>query len=122
MANQGIDKEAKEDLVSQFTEGRTTSTREMKTTEAIALIRALNGQVDSFRPNDKADRMRKKILALCHEMKWELPDGKVNMDRVNGFCLSRGYLKKPLDEYSAKELPSLVTQFENLHKNYLKNA
>jgi len=122
ITNRGLTEEDKEDLVSQFSNQRTTSIRAMKTTEAIALIKALNGESDTFRPDNRLNRMQRKILALAHEMDWETEDGKINMDRVNGFCKMRGYRKKTFNDYTEKELPKLITQFEKMYKNHLEKC
>ncbi len=115
-----IDEEGKEDLVLQFTNGGTKSIREMRKVEAIAMIRALNDTPDTY--DDSANRKRRQILALCHEMGWEDDQGRVDMTRVNAYCTTRGYLKKPLNDYKPGELQKLVSQFKTMHKNYLRNG
>lgn len=117
-----INEELKEDMVYQATSGRTTSIREMMTGEAVKMIKHLRGEQDDWVADDRKQRMKRQILALCHEMNWEHDNGKVDMDRVNRYCQSRGYLKKGFDEYTTKELPKLITQFKQMHKNYLQNA
>lgn len=126
ISKQGLSEEEKEDLVYNATNGRTTSIREMHTAEAIALREALNGKPEQPYEIGKKRRMKRQILALVHEMGWqyETEEGKlkVDMKRVNAYCESRGYLKKPFDDYTEKELPRLVAQFKKMHKNYLQNA
>lgn len=117
----GIDEAQKEDLVFEATGERTTSIRDMEAWEAIALIRALNGRQDTFK-DDSANQKRRQILALCHEMGWEDEEGKADMTRINAYCTSRGYLKKPLNDYKPSELNKLVTQFKTMHKIYLRNG
>lgn len=119
LSRKGIDEELKEELVHEATNGRTTSIRKMHTAEAIRLINQLNGRPDNY--DGKKQRMKRKILALCHEMGWEEPDtGKVDMRRVNAYCKKRGHAHKPFDDYTTAELPLLITQFERLHKSYSK--
>lgn len=119
LSKKGIDEETKEEMVLQATAGRTKSIRMMYTREAISLIRSLNGQEDTFQ--DKANQMRRKIIALCHEMGWQTEEGKIDLRRVNAYCENRGHGRKPLNDYSLKELPTLVTEFEKLHKHYLNS-
>lgn len=119
LAKQGIDEEGKSELVLSATDNRTSSIREMKTVEAIAMLRALNGQQDDYQP-DKKLKMKRKILAYCHEMGWELGTGAVDMRRVNDYCLKKGYLNKPFNGYAVGELPKLVQQFQQMHRAYLK--
>lgn len=111
----------KEELVMRFTNGRTPRSSEMDVRECQALINYLQALVNKTF-NDPADRMRKKILSICHEMGWELPNGKIDWDRLNGYLTKYGYLHKELNDYTNDELPTLVTQFENLLKSYYDAA
>ncbi|PHN00657.1 hypothetical protein [Flavilitoribacter nigricans] len=118
----GIDEETKETMVLEATGGRTYSIRQMRTIEAIQIIRSLQGKADDYQVDEAKQRMKRQILALCHEMGWEHDNGKVDMDRVNRWCQNRGYIKKPFDEFTKAELPKLVAQFKAMHKIYLQNA
>lgn len=110
-----IDKEAKQDMVYQFTNKRETSTAKMNVVECQNMINHL-AQLKK-QAVDKKDRMRKKILSICHEMQWTL-NGQIDWKRLNEFLNKSGYLHKPLNDYTLAELPKLVTQFENLLKSY----
>lgn len=124
-------RDEKESIVRSFTANRTDSTRAMKDNEAAALI----GHLKSMDVVDtRSEKMRKKILSMAHEMGWEKEVessklkvesskfGKraIDMEHVNNWCKSRGYLHKPLDDYTYNELPRLVSQFEQVYKDYLK--
>lgn len=65
---------------------------------------------------DKGNRMRRKVISIGHELGWKLENGKIDMKRVNEFCLKRGHGHKLLNDYEVKELPKLITQFEQLLK------
>ncbi len=116
-----LDHEVFEDLVYQFTGGRETSSKEMLMEECQAMINHL-----SLLTKDKgvspeaarADKMRKKIISICHEMNLKLDSGKIDMHRVNYVCQESTYLKKKLDQYTLSELPKLVTQFEQILKSF----
>lgn len=112
-------RDEKESIVNAFTGGRTTSTKVMSDKEAVALIahlQSLDTDVAS------AEKMRNKILYYGHEMNWRLPGTeRIDMQRVNNWCIKFGYLKKPLDAHTQKELPQLLSQFEQVYKSYLKN-
>ena len=111
-------RDEKESIVEAFTGGRTTHSSKMSGKEAAALI----GHLKSLNPvNNRADKMRNKILSMAHEMQWE-KEGKVDMEHLNNWCLSKSYLKKKLDDYEYNELPKLVTQFEQVYKSHLKAA
>lgn len=108
-----IDKETKAGLVFQFTGERTSSSAEMMFTEMQNLIHALQTPAAG---GDAADRMRKKIIALAkHEMSWTMED-------IDKFCKERGHVRHDkLNDYTLKELPSLVVQFERVHKSFIKS-
>lgn len=118
-------RDEKESIVESFSGGRTTSLRELRITEAQMLI----GHLKSLEPsNARAERMRNKILSIAHEMGWYTSptspraERKLDMRRVNNWCLKYGYLHKLLDEYTYEELPKLVTQFEEVYKDMLRKV
>jgi hypothetical protein len=121
-------RDEKESIVRNFTANRTGSTRAMKDSEAAALI----GHLKSMDVTDtRSEKMRNKILSMAHEMGWCLTPtlskgeggvqvkSKIDMEHVNNWCKSHGYLHKGLDAYSYNELPKLVSQFEGVYKDYL---
>ncbi|WGQ12969.1 hypothetical protein [Sphingobacterium faecium] len=113
-----LDDDTKEEIIYSYTDGRTTSIRELQFEEAKEVIKALtSGHVQFQSP---ANKMRRKILSMAHEMSWELPSGKIDMQRVNNWCINYGYLAKRLDKYTDSELPALVSAFENMYLKHLK--
>ena len=114
-----ISEELKEEMVLEATNNRTSSIREMYTREAIGMIKALNGEKDDF--EERKNRMRRKVLAIAHELGWEHADGKVDMTRVNEYCKTRGNAKKNFNWYNMKELQTLIIQFKQMRINYLSN-
>lgn len=115
----GMSEDDKKELVLSATDGRTDSIRAMHTSEAIALLSNLNGQADNYEPGTK-QKMKRKVLAIAHDLGWELPDGKVDMKRVNGYCLTRSEAKKTFNDLTVKELESVVKQFQQMKRVYLK--
>lgn len=110
------DNELKQMLVHQYTAGRATSTKELELSEAKRLIS------DLLRA-DPTDKMRKKILSICHELGWHTPSGKLDWTRINRFCEKYGHAHKShLNAYTSVELVRLVTQFENMLKKEYKNG
>lgn len=115
-----IDTETKEELIYLHTDGRTTRISELQFDEASKIIKALtSGNVEYHTPKEK---MVRKILSMAHELNWEYANGQVNMKRVNEWCIKYGYLHKPLDQYTANELPQLVTSFEGMYFKHLKGV
>lgn len=121
MSAKGISNEDKEAICMSVSQGATSSLRSLTDTQAISIIRQLNGQPDTPPKPGKGQAMRRKIIALCHEMGWKNTDGTINMTRVDAYCTQRGYLKKALNHYTTRELPKLVTQFERLHASFIRN-
>lgn len=115
-----IDPETKEEIIWQFSSGRGVSIKDLQFNEASAVIKALiTGQVEL---KDPAEQMRRKLLSMAHEVGWELPNGKVDMERVNNWCVQFGFLHKKLNDYNANELPRLITAFEAMYVKHLKGV
>lgn len=142
LAEAKIGTEVKEELVHNFSGGRATSSNLLTVDQCNMLISYLKGLCEArketavpsrasgtgaglspsgLRPppqgEDKANRMRRKCISICHEMGWKLENGKIDMRRVDEFCEKRGHGHKKLNFYSEKELPMLITQFEKLLKS-----
>lgn len=75
-----------------------------------------NGQTEA------GQSMRRKLIAMAHDMKWQLPTtGKCDMARLNNWCSTYGKYKKPLMEHTDAELVQLITQFEIVHADFIKS-
>jgi len=111
----GIDKESKAVMVEGFSNGRCTSSKELFMNEAADMIKHLK----SLDPEEsKAEKMRRKIISLAHEMGWKV-DNKADMKRIDNWCTVYGHGKKKLNSYTYKELPTLVSQFEGVYRHFL---
>jgi len=106
----------KETLVLAFSNGREKSSKGLTYQEAGALITHLKSL-------DGSHKMRRKIISMAHELGWKIPGTKkIDMEAINEWCKKYGFGKKELNEYTEKELPRLVTQFQNgPYKFYLSN-
>lgn len=104
----GISEEMRRDLTWAHTNGRTASLREMRWDEAESLIKYLT----ELSGND-ANRLRKKMLAIAHQLGWTNNE-KVDVKRVNNWCIKYGYMHKSFNHYTSKELIKLITQFKQL--------
>ena len=127
-------KSAKEDIIMEASKGRTISVKELTFPEAKELVSALM-KIQPAKKIDKDDpchKMRGKILSHAHTLGWHKKDKdgitirdpatqkpKIDFDRVNEWCTKFGYLHKRIDKYTYSELPTLVSQFENVVNNYL---
>lgn len=120
LAKMGLDKEYKQGLVQTYSDGRETSTTQLTFSEAVRLIEDLQKQVGWTPEQVLADQKRKRIFAVAHKLGLELPDGRVDIERVDRFCIEKGHLHKPLMDYSAAELSKLIYQFDQWYKDHLK--
>lgn len=118
------------DLVSSFTDGRTTNSAELSDLETDELIKHLEKMVHKEHgptrsgADYKGQQMRRRILSLCYNIGWVslVPSrGKHEVDwpRLNGWMIKYGYLHKPMNNYTYTELPRLVAQFKNMAANVL---
>lgn len=101
-------------MAHRFSNGRATRLEDLNHKETQALIEELNGV-------SKKDKMVNKILSMAHEMRWELPDGRVDIKKIDAWCVKHTAPHKPLNDISLKELPKVVSVFEKLYKRFLES-
>lgn len=109
----------KEAIIIEYTDGRTSDMKDMTHRETVELVNALNAGLNPSKL--KRDKQVSKILSMAHEMHWELKTGKVDMERLDAFLLTRTPQKKKLCEFTDAELPGLVTLFEKVYISFLKS-
>lgn len=118
-----IDSEQKEELVYQYTNGRTTSSSKMLIDECQMLINYLNSIKRGMTPKpdawkeDPANVMRRKLLAICHELHWTV-NGKVDLVRLDDWLKKSGLHHKKLKDLTIEELPAQITQLEQVLKSF----
>lgn len=110
--------EMKADLVRQYTNGRTLSTKDMDNVEALALIHALDGEREQ-----RSKAMRGKIIHYLCLLGMTKPDGSADYERINNWVQnrtgSRNPRKKKLLYLTPKELLAVLTQVEVWYKKEL---
>jgi len=113
----------KEELISNWTSGRTESIRSLSDFEHDQLIKHMNKKLVelgvSNKPSEsyqKANKMRRKIISQFHIMKYE--DAT---KAAENWAKKKGYLKKDLNSYTLAELPELVWQAEKACESFLSN-
>jgi|GEM_PF-1418352 len=106
--------EDKAELVSQFTNGRETSTKKMTFDEAKNLLQHLS----KF---DPLDRMRRKVFALAYVAKIiygdTREDKQMNVAKLNMFLREKGTVKKDIHKMKKDELIKIVNQFSQIVKH-----
>lgn len=113
-------RDEKENMVFSASLGRTSSVKSLSFTEAEGLIKSLLSLQGSMNRNS-SDKMRKKIIAICHDLGWKEPgSNRIDMDRVNDFLLKRGKYKKKLNHLTKDELAITIEQMERIRDSYKK--
>lgn len=111
---------SKADMVLGFTGERTASVGDMYLDEAKAMIQYLKSQDPE---EQSAEKQRRYIISMAHECGYRKPGTtKVDMVKLDNWCVNYGYLHKKLNQYRQHELPKLVTQFEKVYKDYLNKV
>lgn len=112
------------DYIVDVTNGRSQSSKDLTDQEYSSLMNILKKEAEPIQVkyNEAGNRMRKKILSICHELGMHLQGTtKIDMQAVNKLCRDRGMFKKDLNKHSNAELPKLVTQFEAILNSYYKS-
>lgn len=142
--------EDKNAAVLEISGGRTQHLRELSDAEMRMFILTLQRAQGSLRDSrlrgndgrswqpqdDNRTKMQRKIIAMAHEIGWHklpshLGEGqevrlekgrlKIDMQKINNWCVKKSYLHKEFNRYTYSELPRLVAQFEEMHRYYLTN-
>lgn len=116
------------DLIMQFTDDLKSGLSDLTPHEYLNFIIWLNQSFESLTnaPKKEVDplaelcnKMRRKIIALFHKMDYRKPDGKIDMEHVNEWCVKYGHKHVPLNDYNYNELTKLLTQAENYYKTHI---
>lgn len=119
LSNLGLgEKEQRATVIFGFTNGRTDSSKDLSDWEEEDLIRHLEDP-----QYEACNKMRRKMISRAYEMRWGNPhtqEGKREAVRkINDWCKESGYKKKEFNAYTYDELPTLVSQFEEIYKWFL---
>lgn len=108
----GVDLELyKEDLVSQFTQGRTTSLREMTDSEYDEMCDCIRYGRHAEGGEAYIARRRKSRSAVLNRIQ-RLGIDTTDFSKVNGFCQNRRIAGKPFGMLTADELDALIPKLE----------
>jgi hypothetical protein len=107
-----------DEVAMAFSNERTTNIHEFTIQEASDLIK----QLTSDNKPDPCNIMRRKIISMAREMGWskKTTTWVADMERIENWCKQYSYLHKQLNDYTFDELPKLVAQFGQFHKEFLK--
>ncbi|MCO5253384.1 MAG: hypothetical protein M9892_03350 [Bacteroidetes bacterium] len=127
LRNLNLEEDDKRALIADYTGGRSDRTNDMTFAEAKEMISFLAKQAGeaptrSVAERSQSDKMRKKIIAIAYQLGWTKPNGKIDMDRLNSFIVSRPVTDYPitqLNDIQYKDLPKLINQFEQILTKHL---
>lgn len=112
----------KKNIIGGISFGRTESSKDLSIEEGNMLIAYLQNEANNSKYGEAANKMRRKIISMAHQLHWYLPNSqKIDMERINNWCLQYGHGHKKLNDYTGKELPTLVTQFKAVFASVLTN-
>lgn len=111
------DKEAlKESIVSQYTDGRTSSLRDMTRTEYNAAVAAMRKLVPPDGSREQYQKiMRGKRSAVLHQMQL-LGIDTANWERVNAYCRDSRIAGKEFRELDGEELDRLLVKLRAIRR------
>lgn len=128
----GFDKEDKMHTISNLTNGRATSTKDITSNEAARLINHLTGKTEPVKSakrkmnQEEARDMVRCIYRIAYDIGMcygDTPEDKLmNCAKINRFCRERGTVKKNITEMTLPELKKTKKQFEAILKNTLESA
>lgn len=111
----GIDLEQyKEDLVSEFTHGRTTHLKEMKEAEYDEMCNCLQYDRRQSETSEAYLARRRKARSAVLNRIQRLGVDTTDFSKVNAFCLDRRIAGKPFGMLSVDELDSLIPKLESM--------
>ena len=124
-------KDEKENIVFNFTSGRTSHLSSMEPEELVLLLDKLSGNINNadylnFGKFDKLNKQHLYLLSMCMQLGWRTFNQSVGRDvadlvRLGRFVKNFGAIKKPLLEQSKAELQKTVYQFEEMvRKHFVK--
>lgn len=104
---------AKEDYANVYSNGRTLDLAFLTHKETQTLINSLVAP-------DATSKMKRKILSMAHEMRWETAAGNVDFKKLNAWCVKYTPSHTDFNGIPAKYLPKVVSVFEKMYKEFLK--
>ena len=121
----------KQVIVNAFSDGRTTSTKDLTCNEARQLIDKL--QEHTPLSDAEAQEIREKarnLFRAIYGIAWKMDiiygetddDYHMNVAKLNMFCRQRGTVKKNLSDMNMEEMKKTHRQFEAMYNKFKKKV
>lgn len=111
-ASREMGDEFRESLVSQFTDGRTTSLREMTQEEYDGMCRELERRIG---PDPRVAELRRR-RSVCLKLMQRLGIDTTDWGRVNAFCQDRRIAGAAFGRLSGEELEGLAVKLRSIER------
>ena len=114
------DEETYRHIISEFTDGRTTSSKEMTRYEAMRMI-------DKF-VKSLEDGAAREMVGVIYALSFEIgflnkgygsssaAEVEMNKAKINQFVMTHGVVKKPITQMNLEELQQTMRQFQKIAK------
>lgn len=102
------------EVALDFSGGRTDDLASLDHSETQNLINSLAPPQNETEVN--------RILSLAHDLGWELPSGKVDMGKLNGWLTKHTSVKKELNKLSSTEIEQVVGIMFKMKKQGFKTS
>lgn len=122
--------EAKEAIVLSHTGGRTSHVSEISEVEFQDIMKYLSSMNSNNITPNKCDIMRKKIIAIAHQMRWYAVDVAglylyrnnkplIDYARIDNWCKKHTPFHKALNDLTSEELQVVITLFQKVQRHQL---
>jgi hypothetical protein len=101
------------DYALVYSNGRTTNLASLTHKETQALI-------SEFTDPSPQSKMKRKILSMAHEMRWETQEGKVDIPRLDAWCKKYTPSHCDFNSIPLKDLSIAVSIYEKMYNEFLK--
>jgi hypothetical protein len=110
-------------LVQEFSHGNKYGLTDLTEWELQEFNRWMRSKATELENNatepEKCNQIRRKIIALFHKMKWQTPQGTIDLERLNAWCIKYGQFHKPLNAHNLPEVTKLCSQVEEVYKTFI---
>lgn len=117
-----MDDDTYRNMIYTMTDGRTSSSAEISSSEACSVIQKLKGDPT---PGEIArDKEAKGILGAIYKASLNIkqingpyadePEQRINYGKINNFLMKSGAVKKPITRQSLEELKETLRQFKSI--------
>ncbi len=123
-------KEEKENIVFEFTSGRTSHLSAMEDEELLSLLEKLGGHVSNtdninWGRFSLDNKQHMYILSMCQQLGWiafnhKLGRNVADIGRLGRWIRNFGGVKKPLLQQTRQELQETIYQMEQMVKKHFK--